>query len=69
MKNIVLLVLGVAAPLLTLAHAGHGNENPLSPGHYIANPEHAVPLVLSFVIGIILFVRLVFRSRKRTQRK
>lgn len=69
MKNIVLLALGVAAPLLTFAHEGHGNENPLSPGHYIANPEHAIPLVLSFVVGIILFYRLVLRARKRTQRK
>jgi len=47
-------------PLALLAHPGHGHENPLSPGHYVANPEHFLPLALT--IGAVLIAVLVYRS-------
>lgn len=47
-------------PLALLAHPGHGHENPLSPGHYLANPEHFLPLALT--VGAVLVAVLVFRS-------
>lgn len=32
--------------LVTTAHPGHGNGNPLSPDHYFGNPEHSIPILL-----------------------
>jgi len=60
--GVILLLL---APVVLLAHPGHGHENPLSPGHYIANPEHFLPLALT--IGAALMV--VFAFRYLTQSK
>jgi hypothetical protein len=48
------------APITLLAHPGHGHESPLSPGHYIANPEHFLPLALT--IGAVLIAVLAYRS-------
>ncbi len=47
-------------PFALLAHPGHGHENPLSPGHYVANPEHFLPLALT--IGVVLIAALAYRS-------
>jgi hypothetical protein len=47
-------------PFALLAHPGHGHENPLSPGHYIANPEHFLPLALT--VGAVLIAVVVYRS-------
>ena len=53
MIKIIRVVFGLIGILLTpatlLAHPGHGNENPLSPGHYLANPEHFLPLTFTVV--------------------
>lgn len=51
-----ILLAGVTfSPVALFAHAGHGHENPLSPGHYVGNPEHALPLALAIAL-IVLFV-------------
>jgi hypothetical protein len=47
-------------PFALLAHPGHGHESPLSPGHYVANPEHFLPLALT--IGAVLIAVLAYRS-------
>jgi len=46
-------------PVALFAHAGHGHESPLSPGHYVANPEHFLPLALT--IGVILIAGLAYQ--------
>ena len=48
------------SPFALLAHPGHGHENPLSPGHYVTNPEHFLPLALT--IGVVLISVLAYRS-------
>jgi len=47
-------------PFALLAHPGHGHQSPLSPGHYVANPEHFLPLALT--IGVVLIAALAYRS-------
>jgi hypothetical protein len=47
------------SPVTLLAHPGHGHENPLSPGHYVTNPEHFIPLALT--IGAVLFAVSAYR--------
>jgi hypothetical protein len=50
-------------PQVLLAHPGHGHENPLSPGHYVANPQHLIPLALS-VAAVIAFVGVRWYFKK-----
>ena len=69
MKRIMVSLLTVASPALVLAHPGHGNESPLGPYHYIANAEHLIPLVLAVVTGVVLVNWLVYRLRKRTEKR
>lgn len=52
-------------PLASLAHEGHGHENPWSPGHFLANPEHSIPLALSIALVTVLLVRRYFVMRKQ----
>ncbi|MEQ1584848.1 MAG: hypothetical protein ABL895_03150 [Cyclobacteriaceae bacterium] len=62
----LILIASTVIPVFAMAHPGHGHESPLSPGHYLANPEHYIPLV--FAIGavlLVLSVRLFIRSRAR----
>jgi hypothetical protein len=47
-------------PFALLAHPGHGHESPLSPGHYVTNPEHFLPLALT--TGAVLIAVLAYRS-------
>jgi hypothetical protein len=64
MEKIARITIGVIcilfAPVVLLAHPGHGHENPLSPGHYIANPEHFLPLALT--LGAVLLAVFAYRS-------
>jgi hydrogenase/urease accessory protein HupE len=64
MEKITRVAIGIICILVTpfslLAHPGHGHENPLSPGHYVANPEHFLPLALT--IGAVLIALLAYRS-------
>lgn len=63
MEKIARISIGIIcillAPVVLLAHPGHGHENPLSPGHYIANPEHFLPLALT--ISAVLIAVLAYR--------
>ncbi len=67
--KLFILVSAFFAPTFVLAHAGHGHENPLSPGHYVNNPEHSVQLLL-IVVAAIALAWLINRSiQKLTQEK
>ena len=59
------------SPLAAFAHAGHGHENPLSPGHYLGNPEHALPLALSLTLIVVLFMigRRILQTRTKKEER
>lgn len=52
MKKLFAIVLA-SAPAVVFAHPGHGNDNPLSPDHYLGNPEHTIPLTLLIAVGVL----------------
>ena len=55
MKKLIyglLSAVGIFGAHMSNAHPGHGHENPLSPGHYITNPEHSVLLLLTVAASI-----------------
>jgi len=58
-RKLILLVLAML-PVVSFAHPGHGHENPLSPGHYVINPEHFIPLALT--VAITLSIILGYRA-------
>lgn len=66
MKKIATLVL-LAASVPAIAHPGHGSQNPLSPGHYVSNPEHSIPLTLAIGAAVVVTFWLLSR-RQRTSR-
>jgi len=59
MKSLTSILLAVSAllPVVTWAHEGHGHEHPWSPGHFLANPEHAIPLALAIALITVFVVR------------
>lgn len=63
MEKIARVIISMVGLLLTpialFAHPGHGHENRLSPGHYVANPEHFLPLALT--IGVMLISAFTYR--------
>ena len=64
MKNLVKTLWAsamVALPLFSFGHPGHGHDNPLGPGHYLGNPEHALPLALTIAVAAIF---IVWRARR-----
>jgi hypothetical protein len=63
MKKILTLVLASAA-LPALAHPGHGSQNPLSPGHYVSNPEHSIPIALAVAVTVVLVTWLASRRQR-----
>lgn len=66
MKKILSLLLA-ATTLPALAHPGHGTQNPLSPGHYVSNPEHSIPLTLAIGAGVVLINWLLNRRSRTTK--
>ena len=64
MEKIIRVVFGLIGILLTpatlLAHPGHGSENPLSPGHYLANQEHFLPF--AFTVVAVFAAMFAYRS-------
>jgi hydrogenase/urease accessory protein HupE len=56
MKKLLQIYAGIVTIILTpafaFAHAGHGHDNPLSPGHFVSNPEHALPALLSISVMV-----------------
>ena len=53
----------VALPMMSVAHPGHGHENPLSPGHFLGNPEHSIPIALTIVVAAVFIGWTVRRAR------
>jgi len=69
LKQSLIAVLLVVFSIVTgQAHEGHGHENPLSPGHYIANPEHALPIVLT-LIAVLVGGWFIYKTTARVKRK
>ena len=72
MKNLLHKIFGLAIlmvmPGLLMAHPGHGHDNPLSPGHYIFNPEHALPVMLALVVSVA-FSWILIQANKGTLKK
>lgn len=64
MKRLLSTLFVTAGACALAAHPGHGNENPLNPGHYIGNPEHALPLALSVAVASVLIVWGVVRVNR-----
>jgi len=66
MKSIrsILLSMGAVLPFVSTAHEGHGHEHPWSPGHFLANPEHSIPLALAVVLITAFVVRRYFMAKK-----
>lgn len=60
----ILLAASASLPMVTLAHEGHGHENPWTPGHFLANPEHSIPLALAIGLVTVFIVRRYFIARK-----
>lgn len=50
-------------------HAGHGHESPLSPSHYVANPEHLTPLALTVAAAIAFVVVRYYFKKEETKSK
>ncbi len=69
MKKFSILLTAWAAASPAFAHAGHGHDNPLSPGHYVNNPEHAIPLTLAFVVCIIVITWFSYKVQHRINKK
>jgi hypothetical protein len=66
-SSIVILLLQLPAAAL-LAHPGHGTGNPLSPGHYIGNPEHSIPITLALAGGIVVVNWLLYKFLRKIQK-
>jgi len=65
MKNLTIFLIAcvmLAVPILSFGHPGHGHENPLSPGHYLGNPVHSIPIALTVAVAAILIFWKVRRS-------
>lgn len=71
MKKITLpltVALVLCSAITGFGHEGHGHESPLSPGHYVTNPEHALPLALTLVVALTfgwLLYRKTFRAKNK----
>jgi hypothetical protein len=46
------IVIMICAPQFSDAHPGHGHDNPLSPGHYVGNLEHLIPLLIVVALSV-----------------
>ena len=63
----LILIASTVIPVFASAHPGHGHENPLSPGHYLGNPEHYISLAVGVaaLISIWYIVKRVLSKRTR----
>jgi hypothetical protein len=65
LNSVLPAVLVFATTLSAFAHQGHGQENPLSPEHYLVNEVHLFPIAL-IVVVIAALTRTYFLKRSRT---
>lgn len=68
-KKAIFTLGAVVAPSILWAHAGHGHDNPLSPGHYVTNPEHSVQLVLIIAASVAIAWLINQSVKKITEEK
>lgn len=62
MKKLIFFI-ALLLPGILLAHPGHGVDDGWSILHYTVSIEHAIPLILVLMIGVVLFIR--FRIIKK----
>ncbi len=55
-------------PLIGFSHPGHGHENPLSPGHYLGNPEHAIPIALTVAAAALVVIWKIRKARNEVKK-
>lgn len=67
MSKIVVSAWIALLPLSVIAHAGHGHDNPLSPGHYVSNPQHSFPITLAIATVVVLITWLALRKKSITE--
>lgn len=69
MKKLQKIIVAIVAllPSLAVAHPGHGHGNPLSPEHYLGNPEHSIPVALTLAVAAGLIA--IWQWRKATHKK
>lgn len=64
-KSIVaLILLSWCAPLICLAHPGHGDTDGFTITHYFTEPVHIVVSLVA-LIGVLLYARHLNRNRQR----
>ena len=63
MKKLSITGLALLAPVLAMAHDGHGTADG-TVWHYLSSLGHAVPLALS-AVALILVVRMLRSERKK----
>jgi hypothetical protein len=71
MKNLIKILWANALlvmPFVSVGHPGHGHGNPLSPGHYLGNPEHAIPIALTLAIVGIYASWRIWRTRNEAEK-
>lgn len=71
MKNLIRILWANAMlllPLVGVGHPGHGHESPLSPGHYLGNPEHAIPIALTVVVAASYVAWRIWRTRNEVKK-
>jgi len=66
MKKVAAILLAMAS-VPAFAHPGHGSHSPLSPGHYVSNPEHSLPLTLAIGAAVVLVMWLTHRSPRSSR--
>lgn len=53
LRSLFMLAASLILSTATLAHEGHGDpSHQQGPTHYVVNPSHAVPIVLTVACGI-----------------
>jgi len=71
MKNLTKTLYAIALmamPMVGLAHPGHGHDNPLSPGHYLGNPQHTIPIALTIVVAAVFIIWKIRRVRNNVKK-
>jgi hypothetical protein len=63
-KSTLLATLMFSLPFLAQAHEGHGHFSGHELAHYLASPEHAIPLLAVLVLSIV-FIALRQRALAR----
>ena len=65
-KSTLLATLMSSLPFLARAHEGHGHFSGYELAHYLASPEHAIPILAVLALSIV-FIALRRRAGAKQQ--